>query len=452
MEFGKVIKIKWLRRTIGFVVMLVLFWLIQGCFKEHLNVLCYEDKDEDGFGASSVLPIECLLNCKKGYVENNKDIDDANENCCQEGDRGCDRYDLEITKFMITKHDCLDSIYVVVELKNTGNVELDNVKWEWNPILSSKTVKRYERETTKLHPNALFKRTIQLKNTNQFIARTYLSKLSVNAKQIDTIDSLKKFKIIACQKVCLLPPYLSKNDTIKVEYVVNNTEKENPFMVIPKDTEYISLPENYTSFELYKKIDGDWGKIFPVDTNTIANGSIELGSTITAPSDTLEKIDSLSLNQQEKKAKPNLNKIKNKTDDGAKENPKVLLPKKKFPKKPELPPISEPFKKEKSIDEKEGITIIKEPKERVLPKSPIKPKPVCFSEVGAIMAWDKFVASSKSIVEIESQINAVNQKFYKAIERKEAKQIQKHKKKLDQLCRMLHHKKIKEVKRDKQNK
>lgn len=420
MEIGKVIKIKWMRRSVGFVMMLFLFWLLEGCLKKEwddLKVNCYEDKDGDGFGDINVEAISRCLKCRDGEVTNNTDIDDFNKDCCQEEDPGCKRHELEIAKFNITNPNCLDSTYVIIEIKNSGNVQLDNIKLIWDPDSSSKNEKTYDRDIAALNPGDSKRKIILLKKRDQFIARRYLSKLTISGTTIPIIDSLKEFSVIACQDVHLFPPYLSKNDQIKVTYNIDNSEKEKE-LTVQKDSECISLPENYTSFELKKWINGEWIEIFPPINDRHFTDTLGIDSLLINQLDSLNIVaetDSLGNHKKDQLAETKNHKklVKPKV------SPKVILSNEKSNTSPEkevvIPPNSlQDSSKISTFVNSESISVVNTPqkgKETIPTESSGNVLQICFKKTEKAYIFERKKAEKLNFIEIENKIALQNNFF-----------------------------------------
>jgi len=312
MEFGKVIKTKWLRRLVGFIVLFIFFSLTSYFVRDPVlnfiskyKAVCYEDKDGDGFGAFDVEPILCFFWCRKNHVKNNLDIDDANNACRTKEDEGCK--DFEVSKFTISKHECLDSVQSIqVEIENIGSVVIDTIIILWDSNIEDTENIIFADSIIMLKVNEKELKYFGLKNTNLSPGQY---KSALNVMDISTKDTLKLeevYTIERCRTQSLLKPLLA-GDSIRITYVVNNISYPAKSKKIHRETSCISFPENLTSFKLEKLIDGLWAKIFP-DFRLVVDPIIPKTGILSLPGDRITLVpqnNKLSRIEEKKSKKDN---------------------------------------------------------------------------------------------------------------------------------------------------
>lgn len=219
---------------------------------------CYEDKDKDGFGAQDVLPISMHKKCVEGYVDNNLDPDDTNNDCATSNDEACKVYDLSIAE--ITTNDCMcvdGGIVVGCNVKNSGkNVNLKGVLVTFYPDSTdiSKSKKKLITLNTGEDTTLYFpKITTQELSLGYHTSKIKATHIKVTEDKDD--KAIFPLKMLECKEY-LLSESIGEKDTLFVQYVINEKEEEPCYKKLSQQTNKLSLRSDFKSAFIGSKAQG----------------------------------------------------------------------------------------------------------------------------------------------------------------------------------------------------
>lgn len=150
-----------------------------------------------------------------------------------------------ITDFNIQHGDCMEETYAIIQIKNTGTKNLNDMTLKWTPdinVPNNYLVANIER----LFINKTDSIKIPLQNGHQYKPGKYRSSLEEEHPASSFAKLFQSFELLACKKKAL-PAGLQVGDEVNISYL--NQYKKTIRLI---QTDSISVPVNCQNFKIKK--------------------------------------------------------------------------------------------------------------------------------------------------------------------------------------------------------